>query len=130
MKNKLNKNVLPKEVRMQTETIYTVDGRVYTNPCHFEEQAVHHDDTPLKQRGSCWIKPDGTMTFRPFNVTGKKAYTVEYEGEAAQVRYYKHFGEVRIRFPYDCTKREQMSYIQKQLDLVKKAMTPAKSSNN
>ncbi|MCQ2295539.1 MAG: hypothetical protein MJZ67_07780 [Bacteroidales bacterium] len=122
MKNILNKCILPQEVRMQTETVYATDGRIYTYPCSFEERDVHPGSEPVKQRGSCWIQPDGTMTFRPYKSSGKKAFRMVYDGVSAQVRLYRNFGEMRIRFPHDCSTTESIAYIQKQLDLAKAAL--------
>lgn len=119
MKKNLNKCVLPHEVRMQTETVYATDGRIYTYPCSFEEQDVTPGNDTVKQRGSCWIKPDGTMTFRPYKSSGKKAFLTVYDEESAQVRMYRNYGEMRIRFPHDCSTMESLNYIQKQLDLAK-----------
>lgn len=101
MLNKFDNNTFPKETSVNTTTTFCPSGSVYINPCSFEEQEVHYEDKPIKQRGTLIVQENGASVFVPFNKSLAPRFLRIYSTPVSEVRIYRKVAQLVIRFPYD-----------------------------
>ncbi len=97
---KKSRKVFIDEIKIETQTIFSENGKINIYPCAFEEKRnIVADGDRASQRGRMVTDDDGTSCFHPYAVGSGRRYKVIHQSDYGTVKETKTDYIFQLRFP-------------------------------
>jgi len=109
--------VFTEETHIETQTIYSENGKINIYPCVFEEShTLVARGGQVRQKGLMVTADDGTSCFRPYAVGSGRRYNLVFRTEHGVVKETRNDLIVQLHFPKEMGKSLIAELLQAETD--------------